>query len=243
MKLVRLFQLAAPLALCLAATACEDPAKDKPRATVAPTSGASAAAAPTGAANLPLGASSAAAAATPTVAAAAAAPTGAGVPIDVASSTVGFIGSKVTGKHEGKFEKFSGTLSPSADGKAEGGQVTIEIDMNSVKTDEAKLDGHLKSPDLFDTTKFPTAKFVSTEIKAGGDKGATHTVTGDLDLHGVKKSISFPATVTVSDAEITAKTEFVLNRKDFSIIYPGKPDDAIRDDVVIKFDVKAPRKK
>ncbi|AKT43047.1 YceI family protein [Chondromyces crocatus] len=227
----RLFQLVTPLALCAVLAGCEDPAKDKPRATVAPGSTTTAAA-------TPLGTSSAAVAPT-----AAAAPAGESIAIDSAASSVGFVGSKVTGKHEGKFEKFSGTLALGGAGKPEGGKVTIDIDLASVKTDEAKLDGHLKAPDFFDVEKFPSAKFVSSDIKAGGEKDATHTITGELDLHGVKKTISFPATIKVDDGEITAKTEFVLNRKDFNITYPGKQDDLIRDDVVIKFDVKAPRKK
>jgi polyisoprenoid-binding protein YceI len=86
---------------------------------------------------------------------------------------------------------------------------------------------------------YPTATFTSTAITAGGEKGATHTVTGTLDLHGVKKSITFPATISVSPEAVTVKAEFALNRKDFNIVYPGKPDDLIRDEVVLKLDVTA----
>jgi hypothetical protein len=35
------------------------------------------------------------------------------------------------------------------------------------------------------------------------------------------------------------KSEFDINRKDFGIVYPGKPDDLIRDEVVIRLDLKA----
>ena len=91
--------------------------------------------------------------------------------------------------------------------------------------------------------KFPKATFTSTEIKAGGDKGATHTVTGELDLHGVKKTISFPATLAVTADGATGTAEFSINRKDFGLVYPGKPDDLIRDDVGIKLSLKATRKK
>ncbi|HSN97016.1 MAG TPA: YceI family protein [Candidatus Nanopelagicales bacterium] len=222
----RFLRIAAPLTLWLALTGCEDPAKDKPKATVSDAPATTAAAKPTGApATKP-----------------AAAPAGEAITLD-AASTVGFIGSKVTGKHEGKFEKITGSIALGPDGKPEGGSVTVEIDMDSVKTDQEKLDGHLKAPDFFDVAKFPKAKFTSTEVKAGGDKGATHTLTGELDLHGVKKTISFPATITVGADAVTATTEFALNRKDFGIAYEGKKDDLIRDEVVIKLDIKAPRKK
>ena len=68
-------------------------------------------------------------------------------------------------------------------------------------------------------------------------------MTGVLDLHGVQKSITFPAKIDVSDSEVGVKAEFSINRKDFKIAYAGAPDDLIRDDVLIKLDVKAPRKK
>jgi len=212
--------LALPVLVALAG--CEDPTKDMPKATVS-----TAAPAKTGAATAKTDAPPAATEA---------------LAIDPATSTIGFVGSKVTGKHEGKFEKFSGTITL-AGGKAEGGKLAVEIDLGSVKTDQEHLDGHLKSKDFFEVDKFPKATFTSTEIKAGGEKGATHTVTGDLDLHGVKKSISFPATIAVTADGATGTAEFSINRKDFGLVYPGKPDDLIRDDVGLKLSVKAARKK
>ena len=90
--------------------------------------------------------------------------------------------------------------------------------------------------------QFATAKFVSTEIKAGGDKGATHTITGNLTLRGVTKSLSFPATVAVTPEAVTATSEFALARKQFGVAYEGQPDNLVRDDVVVKLKVQAPRK-
>ena len=59
----------------------------------------------------------------------------------------------------------------------------------------------------------------------------------------VKKTISFPATITVGADAASGTAEFVINRKDFGIVYPGKQDDLIRDDVLLKLSLKAPRKK
>jgi polyisoprenoid-binding protein YceI len=213
--------LALPV-LVAALAGCEDPTKDMPKATVS-----SAAPAKT------------AEASKPPVAAPGAMET---LALDPASSAVGFVGSKVTGKHEGKFTTFTGSIAL-AGGKPEGGKITVEIDLGSVKTDQEKLDGHLKTKDFFDVEKFPKATFTSTEIKAGGEKGATDTVTGDLDLHGVKKSITFPATIAVTPDGATGTAEFSINRKDFGLVYPGKPDDLIRDDVGLKLSLKATRKK
>jgi polyisoprenoid-binding protein YceI len=152
-----------------------------------------------------------------------------------------WVGAKVTGKHDGGFKVFSGTIQV-PDGKIESGSVTVDVDTTSVFSDTDKLTVHLKSADFFDVEKFPKARFVSTSVTPGGAAGATHTVTGNLELHGVTKSISFPAKISVSDSEASVDAEFGLNRKDFGILYTGKADDLIKDDVLIKLDIDAKAK-
>jgi polyisoprenoid-binding protein YceI len=227
-------------ALGLSTAACEDPAKDVPKATVGSakpvaSTAASPSASPSAAAQQ---------SAAPTAAPVAAAPTKPAGAIDISNdgSKLEFVGSKVTAKHEGKFEKWSGWIALDGD-KPEGGKAYIEIDTSTVATEDEKLNGHLKSADFFDIEKFPKATFVITEIKAGGDGGATHTVSGNLTLHGVEKGISFPATIKADASSVTAKAEFAINRKDFGIVYAGKADNLIRDDVVIKLDIAAKRSK
>lgn len=148
---------------------------------------------------------------------------------------VSFVGSKVTGSHDGGFRKVSGTVTlPDEDlSKA---AIDVTIDMTSLYSDDEKLTQHLSSPDFFDVAKFSTATFKSTGVTKS-DTG--YTVAGDLNLHGVTKGITFPAEIALNGGELTAKSEFAINRKDFQIVYPGKPDDLIRDEVVIKFDLKA----
>jgi polyisoprenoid-binding protein YceI len=154
-----------------------------------------------------------------------------------ANSKVEFIGSKVTGSHHGSFEKFSGEIDYA--GTAEKSRVSINIEMNSVTTDTPDVTRHLQTADFFDVAKFPQATFVSTEIKAGGDQGASHTVTGNLTLHGVTKSITFPATIAAAPAAITVESTFAINRKDFGINYAGAADNLIRNDVVLILHVRA----
>jgi len=153
-------------------------------------------------------------------------------------SKLEFTGAKVTAKHEGAFNAFRGTIQV-VDGKAEASTVTAEIDTASLAVEPAKLAGHLKSADFFDVAKFPKAKFTSTAIKPGGANGATHTVTGNLELHGVTKSVSFPATLKVAGDAADADAEFAINRKDFAIVYTGMPDDLIKDDILIKLRLRA----
>jgi len=150
-----------------------------------------------------------------------------------AESKMGFVGSKVTGSHDGGFKRFAGKIS-AANGVVVGAKVKIAMD--STWADNPRLTGHLKSPDFFDVVKYPTATFSVTAV---ADAKGTKSVTGNLDLHGVTKSISFPAEIQVTDDAVTVKAEFAINRKDFNINYPGKPNDLIRDNVVLKLDIKA----
>lgn len=155
-----------------------------------------------------------------------------------ADSKVEFVGAKVTRKHDGSFQTFTGSVNL-VDNNPEKSSVTATIDVGSLKSDEEKLTTHLKTPDLLDVAKFPQATFTSSAIKAGGDKGATHTVTGNLQLHGVTKSISFPANIKASGDTVNVDAEFAINRKDFGIVYPGMPDDLIKDDVLLKLQLRA----
>jgi polyisoprenoid-binding protein YceI len=168
---------------------------------------------------------------------------GEGLPITPENSKVEFTGSKVTGKHEGGFKQFSGNIDLVND-KPEESQVAIDIEMNSVFTDADGLTKHLQTGDFFEVEKYPKSSFVSTKIVPDTAKGANnYTVTGDLEMHGQTRSISFPSLITVNPNEVGVESEFAINRKDFGIVYAGKADDLIRDDVVIKLNLKAPRKK
>jgi polyisoprenoid-binding protein YceI len=153
------------------------------------------------------------------------------------NSKIDFVASKVTRSHNGSFKDFSGVINYT--GQPEKSSVNITIQTASVTTDTEDLTTHLKTPDFFDVAKFPEATFTSTEIKAGGDKGASHTVTGNFQLHGVTKSISFPATITAGADGITVESTFSINRKDFGINYAGAADNLIRDEVVMSLHIKA----
>jgi len=203
-------KFAATLAMAVFLTSgCRNPAADKPRATVeAPKSG-------------------------PTMESGGEDRTYA---FDGEGSKIGFVGAKVTGKHDGGFGKFSGTVTV-PDGSVEGARVDVEIDMSSIWTDTDKLTGHLLSPDFFDVANHPVAGFASTGISKAGD--GTYTVTGNLKLHGVEKSISFPAAIELGDGSASARGEFSIDRRDFGIVYPGMPDDLIKDDVLIKLGIEA----
>ena len=206
------------VSLSIFLSACEDPAANKPKATTANST-----------------TNTTANVSTPT----ATAVKGESIAITPENSKVLFTGSKVTGKHEGGFKKFTGTIEL-VNGKPEESRVSVDIDAASVFTDANDLTKHLQTGDFFEVAKHPKASFVSTKIVPNG--GEAYTITGDLELRGQKKSVTFPATIKVSADDVSVTSEFSINRKDFGIVYAGsKADDLIRDNVVIKLDLKAAR--
>lgn len=207
------------LSLSVFLAACEDPSANKPKAQTSEPS------------------------AVPAVQTNSNASVATSLPITPENSKIEFTGSKVTGKHDGGFTKFSGKINLVGD-KPENSGVSVDIETDSIYANVDDLTKHLKTPDFFDVQKFPKATFVSTKIVPDTTGGAdNYSVTGDLDLHGVKKTITFPGTIKVGADDVTVNAEFSINRKDFGIAYAGKADDLIRDGVVIRLDLKAPKQK
>ncbi|WNV88816.1 YceI family protein [Umezawaea sp. Da 62-37] len=103
-----------------------------------------------------------------------------GVHSDVSFSVRHLMVSKV----RGSFRTLEGTLT-TAENPLES-SVTASIDLASIDTNNADRDNHIRSADFFEVEKYPTMKYTSTGIRADGDD---FILDGDLDLHGVTKSV------------------------------------------------------
>ena len=238
-SIVAAFALAAPLALV---SGCgEDAAKDKPKAAI---SEAKPESAETVKSPAPKPAEAASSAPSPTESrAAGAVAEAAAKPGTLAilpeTSKLEFIGSKLAGdSHKGGFKGIAG-LVELVEGKPEVKGIVFDVDTNSIWSDDEKLTTHLKNKDFFEVATYPAAKFATTEIRPGGEKGASHTLVGNLTLHGVTKSITIPATVKVEGDTVSLVSEFALNKDDFGMKFGLG---MIRPEVVVKFDIKAGKK-
>lgn len=132
------------------------------------------------------------------------------------------------------------------DGMPESGNFVI--DMNSLAdmdvedpAKKAKLEGHLKSGDFFEVEKYPTGSFELTgATPLEGNEAANCTVTGNLTLKGITKSIEIPAMVNVADGAVSISTpEFTINRTEWNVMYDSGvigtlKDKLIADDVKLK---------
>lgn len=160
--------------------------------------------------------------------------------VDTAASKIGFVGAKVTGDHAGSFGTFEGSATLAGD---ETTALEFTVDMQSLAIEPEGLKTHLLGPDFFDVEKHGKASFQSTSItEKAGEGGSTHEVVGNLTLRGTAKSVTFPAKLAAAGDKVTGSTEFSINRKDFGIVYAGKADDLIKDDVLLKIDLAFPRK-
>ncbi|MCG2793035.1 MAG: YceI family protein [Weeksellaceae bacterium] len=123
---------------------------------------------------------------------------------------------------QGRFDKFDGKVVTTGDDLSDA-KFDFTVDTNSVNTGVEMRDGHLKTPDFFDTAKFPEMKFVSTSMKKA--KGNTYLLTGNLTIKDVTK----PVTVTAmyggktkdqkGNDKMGFQTMFKINRLDYNLSY------------------------
>lgn len=139
--------------------------------------------------------------------------------VDTKASVVSWKGYKVTGSHYGKIAIKNGNLNFS-NGALTGG--SFEIDMASISCEDLsggtadKLVGHLKSDDFFGVEKYPTAKFVITQVVSRGTPGA-FKIAGDLTIKSTTKPIKFMADVKEDGGKMVATAKITVDRSDYNV--------------------------
>ena len=143
--------------------------------------------------------------------------------IDNAHSEISFkVKHLMVSNVRGKFNSFEGKIELPEEDLTKA-VISFSAETKSIDTGNSMRDGHLQSPDFFNSAEFPTLTFVSTSItnKSGND----FTVTGDLTMHGITKEIVLATTfngkvagmdgLEVMSFEITG----ALSRKDFGLTW------------------------
>jgi polyisoprenoid-binding protein YceI len=170
--------------------------------------------------------------------------------VDSSASKVTYVGKKVTGEHTGNLSMKEGTIT------LKGEEITagnIVVDMNTLTSNDitdkeynAKYVGHLKSPDFFDTAKYPTS---TLKINSSKKTAKGLEVKGDLTMIGQTKPITFVVTdLKKTDKNVTGKTTMTLNRTNWGLKYgsnnffKGLGDKAIHDDFTLSVDLSASAK-
>jgi polyisoprenoid-binding protein YceI len=141
---------------------------------------------------------------------------------DTSHANIGFsVRHMMVSKVHGQFTKWSGQFEFDAQDPA-ASKAVVEVDVNSINTNEAQRDGHLRSPDFFDAANFPLMTFRSTKIER---HGADYRVSGDLTIRGTTRPVVLDAEFAgaIVDpygndrAGFSAKTS--IDRKDFGLTW------------------------
>jgi polyisoprenoid-binding protein YceI len=144
--------------------------------------------------------------------------------IDPAHSEVGFVVRHlVVTKVRGRFANFSGTIT-TAENPLES-SVDIEVDLNSITTNQEMRDGHLRSADFFEVETYPTMTYKASGARQAGDK---FVLDGELTLKGVTKVVPLTFEVNgIGENPLTSGTvagftaTASINRKDFNVNFEG----------------------
>ncbi len=123
----------------------------------------------------------------------------------------------------GRFNEVHGTILVDHE-SPEDSYVRIRVPVNRIDTNGEGRDEHLRGPDFFDARQFPDISFESTKVVK--NKPGVFTVTGDLELHGVTREITFNA-VHSGHGKVSERfgyrtgyeAEFTIRRQDFGISY------------------------
>jgi len=90
----------------------------------------------------------------------------------------------------GHFASFEGQVQTTGD-DFDGASVSFSADIDSISTNMAQRDAHLKSADFFDAENHPKLTFVSTSMKKVGED--SYQVSGDLTIRGVTQPVTLKA--------------------------------------------------
>ncbi len=168
--------------------------------------------------------------------------------VDTNASTIAWKGFKPTGSHTGTIQIESGVFTMNGDA-IESGSFLIDMasinvtDIPAEEEDNAKLAGHLKSPDFFNVEEFPASAF---EVTGFTSENGKMMLSGNLKMKDVENNISIPVTVIENNDTVTITSElFSVDRSKWNIKYGSKSffddlgDKFINDDMELQITITA----
>ncbi len=174
--------------------------------------------------------------------------------VDVDSSTIQWIGRKVTGEHDGNLKILYGNIRKYLDTEQKEvikGNIVIDMttitnnDIESKKYQKYFVD-HLNSSDFFDVAHFSKSQLkILDNIILSNDSSGNMMITAEITIKGITQKVKFPAKIEFLDDSATAVGTIDIDRTLFDIRYKSKSffpdvgDYFIYDDFTLNFTIKA----
>jgi polyisoprenoid-binding protein YceI len=148
-------------------------------------------------------------------------------------SKISFLGKKPDGEHKGGFKKFKVDAVADHEDMSKS-SIKIEIETDSLWSDDEKLTGHLKNADFFDVKKYPKATFESTKIEKVSDTEAK--IHGKMTMLDKTEELVVPVKVDANDERIQLNASFKLDRTKWGMNYgKGKINDEVEMTIELAF--------
>jgi polyisoprenoid-binding protein YceI len=113
----------------------------------------------------------------------------------------------------------------------------LKMDKPIAEGDRKRVRDSMLDDDQLDAAKFTKISFASASCKKAGE--GKIEVTGDLDIHGVKKRITVPMEIQLGGGKLRAKGQFALTHADFGMEPYSAALGAIKNDEKLTFSVRA----
>jgi polyisoprenoid-binding protein YceI len=146
---------------------------------------------------------------------------------------------KITFHSEAALEKIDATNSSASTViDMSTGSMEWAVLIQGFQFEKALMQEHFNE-NYMESSIYPKAKFKGkienvSSVNIGKDGTYPVNITGQLEMHGVTKTITVPATFTVRNGSITAKSTFKLLLEDYNIQIPKLIEDNVSKEVQVE---------
>lgn len=154
-------------------------------------------------------------------------------------ATLGFKGSYQGETFEGRFERFTPTITFDPVALDDAG-IEVDVDIASAKTGVADYDSTMQDTEFFDSKQFPGARFVANAFRKTGED--TYEADAQLTIRDKTVPIVFPFRFVVEGEGARLTSTLTLKRLDFDVGTGDWTDTSlIANDVEVKVDLPLTR--
>ena len=122
------------------------------------------------------------------------------------------------------------------------GALTFKMNIKAFEFKKALMQEHFNE-NYMESSKFPNATFKGaltdlSSVNFGKDGTYKVKTKGTMEIHGVKKEIEVPGTLTIGGGAITIKSDFTVACADYNIQIPGVVREKIAKEINVKVEAK-----